>query len=187
MKYIHSLLVTGFLISFLPMNAEEVAQTDTEEQQEEAALTSLDEELARLDEEFEEFKEELYSLESELQQQDNAQKTLESLLKPDAALAVEKEELVDVEDAAAFTALAPELEDQAVVAEVPMVAENEQMVFDGEELTEEPLNLAKTGLLEEEVFSLEEPIAMEPVLAPEVIKETASSPCCRPSARQGDA
>ncbi len=174
MKYIHSLLVTGFLISFLPMNAEEVAQKETEEQQEEAALTSLDEELARLDEEFEEFKEELYSLESELQQQDNAQKTLESLLKPDEALAVEKEELVDVEDAAAFTALAPELEDQAVVAEVPVVAENEQMVFAGEELTEEPLNLAKTGLLEEEVFSLEEPIVVEPVHAPEVIKEAAA-------------
>jgi biopolymer transport protein ExbB len=174
MKYIHSLLVTGFLISFLPMNAEEVAQKNTEEQQEEAALTSLDEELARLDEEFEEFKEELYSLESELQQQDDAQKTLESLLKPDEGLAVQTEELVDVEDAAAFTALAPELEDQAVVAEVPVVAENEEMVFDGEELKEESLNLANTGLLEEEVFSIEEPLAVEPVRAPEVIKEATA-------------
>jgi biopolymer transport protein ExbB len=64
MKIFNSLIITGFLIPFLPISAE---TTDVVELREEASLTTLDEELLLLDEEFEEFKEELYSLENDLQ------------------------------------------------------------------------------------------------------------------------
>ena len=88
MKYFHSLIITGFLIPFLPIQAETApAQAPQEEivaeNEEEDSLTSLDEELARLDEEFEEFKEELISLENELLQQENSQVAFEGLLKSD--------------------------------------------------------------------------------------------------------
>jgi len=64
MKIFYNLIITSFLTSFLPLNAE---TTDVVELKEEASLTSLDEELLLLDEEFEEFKEELYSLENNLE------------------------------------------------------------------------------------------------------------------------
>ncbi len=71
MKYFHSLIITGFLIPFLSLNAE-ISDTAFLDQKEEASLTSLDEELSLLDEEFEEFKEELYSLENDLQKQEKS-------------------------------------------------------------------------------------------------------------------
>lgn len=74
MRYFHSLILTGFLIPLLSLNAESViAEKDGMaliDQKEEAYLTSLDEELSLLDEEFEEFKEALYSLENDLQQRE---------------------------------------------------------------------------------------------------------------------
>ncbi len=65
MKYLYTLIISGFLIPFLPLSAE---TADIEE----AELTSLEEELSLLDEEFEEFKEELFSLETELQSPENS-------------------------------------------------------------------------------------------------------------------
>jgi biopolymer transport protein ExbB len=65
MKHFYSLIITGFLIPFLPLNAEmvsaEVSLLESVEGGEKASLTSLEEELSLLDEEFEEFKEELFS------------------------------------------------------------------------------------------------------------------------------
>jgi biopolymer transport protein ExbB len=59
MKYFHSLIITGFLISFLPLSAETAltgtSHVEFDEQREEASLTSQDEELSLLDEELEEF------------------------------------------------------------------------------------------------------------------------------------
>lgn len=76
MKHIHNLVLTGLMIHFLPLNAEStdteefLAPTDMVAENEEAALTSLDEELSLLDEEFQEFKEEIAELETTLEQQD---------------------------------------------------------------------------------------------------------------------
>lgn len=75
MKYLHTLVLTGFLIPFLPLCAEnqeaQAAVSAIHAPQEEASLSSLEEELSLLDEEFEEFKEELFSLESELQKKES--------------------------------------------------------------------------------------------------------------------
>jgi biopolymer transport protein ExbB len=77
MKYLNTTLMTGFLIPFMCLCAEQ-AQNDNEwfphfnlAPQEEASLSSLEEELSLLDEEFEEFKEELFSLENDLQKKDD--------------------------------------------------------------------------------------------------------------------
>ncbi len=88
MKHIHNLVLTGLMIHFLPLNAESadieefLAPTDMVADNEEAALTSLDEELSLLDEEFQEFKEEIAELETTLQQQDTEIVANEVLIDP---------------------------------------------------------------------------------------------------------
>lgn len=92
MKYLHSLTIAGLLVPFLSLTAEmppEIVQATVQEK-EEAALTSLDEELSLLDEEFEEFQEELYSLENDLKAQEKASHSLmDSLLKAKEVAALE--------------------------------------------------------------------------------------------------
>ncbi len=131
MKYFHSLIITGFLIPFLPLSAEtgltqtsDVAFVDPRE---EASLTSLDEELSLLDEEFEEFKEELYSLENDLQKQEKS-----SLSVPEKLVKTEKsqEEIIALEEEndTLFNTLAPEIDarDQiSVNAELPSIDKTE--------------------------------------------------------------
>jgi hypothetical protein len=60
MRKLHMLVITGLLVPFLPINTYAADE-------EEASLSSLEEELSLLDEEFEEFKEELFSLENDMQ------------------------------------------------------------------------------------------------------------------------
>ena len=80
MKYLHTLVITGLLIPFLPLSAENAEAEGAlpattaifASQEEEASLSSLEEELSLLDEEFEEFKEELFSLENEMQKKEPA-------------------------------------------------------------------------------------------------------------------
>jgi biopolymer transport protein ExbB len=95
MKIFNHLIITAFLIPFLPLSAET----------EEASLTSLDEELSLLDEEFEEFKEELYSLENDLQKPGFEESTAPEVL----ALESEAPLILDTD---------PELMPNIMVAEV---------------------------------------------------------------------
>jgi biopolymer transport protein ExbB len=132
MKYFHSLIITGFLIPFLPLSAEtgftETADAAFVDPREEAALTSLDEELSLLDEEFEAFKEELYSLENDLQQQEKSSLPIsEKLLKTEKS----KEEVALLEEGNnddLFNALMPEMDAQnqtSVKAELPAIDKSE--------------------------------------------------------------
>lgn len=100
MKYLHTLVITGFLIPFLPLCAENEeashaisATSAIHAEQEEASLSSLEEELSLLDEEFEEFKEELFSLENDLLLKKETPPTLEnvqaSLKTPESPAALE--------------------------------------------------------------------------------------------------
>jgi biopolymer transport protein ExbB len=78
MKYLSTLIITGFLLPFVPLSAENAQAEDSLPAasyalpEEEASLSSLEEELSLLDEEFEEFKEELFSLENDLQKKQPA-------------------------------------------------------------------------------------------------------------------
>jgi biopolymer transport protein ExbB len=82
MKYLHTLVTTTLLLPFLPLSAENAEAEGSPPasaaiyaaQEEEASLSSLEEELSLLDEEFEEFKEELFSLENDLQNKEPAVK-----------------------------------------------------------------------------------------------------------------
>ncbi len=119
MKYFHSLTITGFLLPFLSLSAEnaldEAADTNAIELREEVSLTSLDEELSLLDEEFEEFKEELYSLENELQKQEKAPVLEES-----------QEEIASFEEEAKEEPIALEVVEQpSMEAQLPVALRQE--------------------------------------------------------------
>ncbi len=81
MKYFQNIILTGLMIHFLPLGAENAQAGDYFEtgsssfmaEIEDALMTPLDEELSLLDEEFEEFREELTSIEEALQKKEPAQ------------------------------------------------------------------------------------------------------------------
>ncbi len=183
MKYFHSLIITGFLVPFLPMQAE-TAPTPTSQEEvavekEEDSLTSLDEELAQLDEEFEEFKEELISLENELLQQENSQMAFEGLLKPAEMkneLIAQNEEIAIDEDAAAFSNLLPEVEEQQELAYVEDSSLDETLndaefeALFGEELSK----ISSEELLNDEGLALENQAMEEPPVSSKAIEPIAS-------------
>ena len=121
MRYFHSLIITGFLIPLLSLNAEsavtEKAGMGFIEQKEEAYLTSLDEELSLLDEEFEEFKEALYSLENDLQQREKTSPSPADrpikIEKSQEAVADFGEESSHQMDSIALDTLSPEFDNSA--------------------------------------------------------------------------
>ncbi|MBS0604228.1 MAG: MotA/TolQ/ExbB proton channel family protein [Verrucomicrobia bacterium] len=88
MKYLQSLILTGLMVHFLPLSAENAqaehtlpsASSGLIADTEEASLTSLDEELSLLDEEFEEFKEELIALEDAIQKKHEAEPAVVELM-----------------------------------------------------------------------------------------------------------
>jgi biopolymer transport protein ExbB len=117
MKYLHRMIITGFMVPFLSLSAETAQTKDSdmklvEQREEEIFLTSLDEELSLLDEEFEEFKEELYSLENDLQKGEKS--VADTLLKTEIA----QEEIAPFEESSdsqndpilVFDTLSPEAE-----------------------------------------------------------------------------
>jgi biopolymer transport protein ExbB len=150
MKYFHSLIITGFLIPFLPLSAEtehtetpEVAFADPKE---EASLTSLDEELSLLDEEFEEFKEELYSLENDLKKQETP-----SVLILEKFLNAEKsqEETIALEDENdVFNTLAPEMDDHNQISAKSELPATEKTEIQQQNL-ENNLAMEENGIQEE--------------------------------------
>jgi biopolymer transport protein ExbB len=174
MKYFHSLIITGFLVPFLPIQAEtgpeQTSQEEIAAEKEEDSLTSLDEELAKLDEEFEEFKEELISLENELLQQENSQIAFEALLKPDEMkndLIAQNEEIAIEEDAAAFSTLLPEVEEQKELAFVedssldePLNDEEFEALF-----AEELSKISSEEFVNEEGLALENQAIGEPAVS----------------------
>jgi biopolymer transport protein ExbB len=161
MKYFHSLIITGFLIPFLPLSAEteltETPDVALADPREEASLTSLDEELSLLDEEFEEFKEELYSLENDLQKQEKPsvlilEKFLNAEKSQEEAIALEDENDV-------FNTLAPEIDDHNQISaksELPAIEKTEiqQQTLESNLAREE--NGIQEEMIDEFLFSVDE-------------------------------
>lgn len=123
------------MIPFLSLSAETAAvkafSAELVDEEEEASLTSLDEELSLLDEEFEEFKEELYSLENELKSKENSSlPVIETFLKTEPSQeqfqVLDKEKNNAQDEVVEYRALSPEIEpvhDQTAVETTPSLIE----------------------------------------------------------------
>jgi len=153
MKYLHNIILTGLMIHFLPLGAEnaqageyfETGSSSFMAEIEEALMTPLDEELSLLDEEFEEFREELTSIEEALQKKEPAQSVIAENASSEASqegLVLMSEQLKAAkENSIVGDALAPALE---ASAEIAQIAEEQSIAGD----TLEPVLEASAAMVQ---------------------------------------
>lgn len=147
MKYFHSIILTGFIVHFLPLSAEDALTENIPlliAENEESALTSLDDELFLLDEEFAEFDGAFSSLEEPVQEVSPIAEA------PSLSIELQQEPVVAVEQETPVL----ELQEEKIAVLEPLLESDEKVA----DLEPPVAPLESLPLFEEKIAAFEIPV-----------------------------